>query len=90
MTFVSRTRLAIWAWVFRYIHVALDTFVLYGVLREKDLDERVGDARCSANNTKYAANDGAPPLTLRGGQAKDGLASGGQTNTNPSMITTPV
>ncbi|CAN0396215.1 unnamed protein product [Ectocarpus fasciculatus] len=43
-------RLAIWSWVASYIHVALDTFLLYGVLREKNMDEGGGDAPSSNNN----------------------------------------
>ena len=35
-----RAPLIVCSWAFRYIHVALDTIVLYGVLREKNIDER--------------------------------------------------
>lgn len=34
----ERNLLLAWSWFFRYIHIALDTVVLYGVLREKALD----------------------------------------------------
>ncbi|CAN0231930.1 unnamed protein product, partial [Ectocarpus fasciculatus] len=33
---VQEPNVALWFWVSTYIHVALDTFVMYGVLREKD------------------------------------------------------
>ncbi|CAN0422310.1 unnamed protein product [Ectocarpus fasciculatus] len=49
-------RLPIWSWVSTYIHVALDTFLLCGVLREKDMDERGADARLSNNNCNSIAN----------------------------------
>eukprot|EP00903_Cladosiphon_okamuranus_P012468 g11677.t1 len=32
--------LIIWSWIFRYIHIALDTIILYGVLRDRRIDER--------------------------------------------------
>lgn len=32
-----------WSWSFRYIHFALDTVVLYGVLRDRNVDERGED-----------------------------------------------
>lgn len=32
-----------WSWSLRYIHFALDTVVLYGVLRERNMDERGHD-----------------------------------------------
>ena len=35
-----RMILTVWMWAFRYIHVALDTLVLYGALREKNIDGR--------------------------------------------------
>ncbi|CAN0129325.1 unnamed protein product [Ectocarpus sp. 4 AP-2014] len=41
--------LQIWSWLFRYIHIAVDTFVLYGVLQEGSIDERGGDNRSSQN-----------------------------------------
>ncbi|CAM9229600.1 unnamed protein product [Scytosiphon promiscuus] len=34
------SRILIWSWILRYIHIALDTVVLYGVLRERHMDER--------------------------------------------------
>ncbi|CAN0101611.1 unnamed protein product [Ectocarpus fasciculatus] len=42
--------LQIWSWLFRYIHIAVDTFVLYGVLQEGDIDERGGNNRSSEIN----------------------------------------
>ncbi|CAN0305440.1 unnamed protein product [Ectocarpus sp. 6 AP-2014] len=42
--------LQIWSWLFRYIHIAVDTFVLYGVLQEGNIDERGGDDRSSGSN----------------------------------------
>ncbi|CAM9696298.1 unnamed protein product [Ectocarpus fasciculatus] len=87
---LKQTRMAIWSWVFRYIHVAFDTFVLYGVLREKDMDERVGDARSSASNTKNTASDDPSSLHLHGDNAKDGRVPGGHTTTNPTNTSTPV
>ncbi|CAN0058933.1 unnamed protein product [Ectocarpus sp. 6 AP-2014] len=87
---LKQTRLAIWAWVFRYIHIALDTFVLYGVLREKDLDERVGNARPSDINSNSTV-DVPPPSTLHGGRVKDDRGSGGHyMATNPTFTPTPV
>lgn len=49
--------LTIWSWLFRYIHITLDVFVLYGVLREKskDVDERADGAR-----TGGAGSSGQP------------------------------
>ncbi|CAM9944371.1 unnamed protein product [Ectocarpus fasciculatus] len=47
--------LQIWSWLFRYIHIALDTFVLYGVLQEGDIDERGGNNRSSENNGHNAS-----------------------------------
>ncbi|CAM9229526.1 unnamed protein product [Scytosiphon promiscuus] len=42
------SRLLIWSWLFRYIHISLDTVVLYGVLGEgKKMDERSGRADSS-------------------------------------------
>ena len=35
--------LTVWVWAFRHIHVALDTVVLYGVLRERNMDERAAE-----------------------------------------------
>ncbi|CAM9119172.1 unnamed protein product [Ectocarpus sp. 6 AP-2014] len=43
--------LQIWSWLFRYIHIAVDTFVLYGVLQEGNIDERGGDDRSSQSNS---------------------------------------
>ncbi|CAM9508298.1 unnamed protein product [Ectocarpus fasciculatus] len=42
--------LQIWSWIFRYIHIAVDTFVLYGILQEGSIDERGGDNRSSEIN----------------------------------------
>ena len=39
-TTCSSPLLVTWSWIFRFIHIALDTFVLYGVLRERHVDER--------------------------------------------------
>lgn len=45
MTITVRSgRLLAWSWVFRWVHIALDTIVLYGVLHERNLDERGDDA----------------------------------------------
>lgn len=40
--------LTIWSWLFRYIHIALDTYVLFGALRERSMDERSDSARSGA------------------------------------------
>eukprot|EP00752_Nemacystus_decipiens_P005592 g5061.t1 len=42
--------LFVWSWVFRFIHIALDTFVLYGVLRDRstNIDERGDDEKSGA------------------------------------------
>eukprot|EP00903_Cladosiphon_okamuranus_P012698 g11873.t1 len=37
------TYILIWSWAFRYIYIVLDTIVLYGVLRERSIDERGRD-----------------------------------------------
>eukprot|EP00752_Nemacystus_decipiens_P002662 g2490.t1 len=37
-----------WSWSFRYIHFALDTIVLYGVLRDRSMDDR-GDDHVSSS-----------------------------------------
>ncbi|CAM9211130.1 unnamed protein product, partial [Hapterophycus canaliculatus] len=34
------SRILIWSWILRYIHIALDTVVLYSVLGERLMDER--------------------------------------------------
>lgn len=36
------------SWIIRYIHIALDTVVLYGVLQQRNMDERSDDARSEA------------------------------------------
>ncbi|CAN0438485.1 unnamed protein product [Ectocarpus fasciculatus] len=52
---MQQPRLPIWSWVSTYIHVALDTCVLYDVLREKNMDKRGVDG-WSANNCNSIAN----------------------------------
>ena len=42
-----RPLLIAWSWIFRYVHIALDTVVLYGVLVDRDVDER-GDGERSS------------------------------------------
>ncbi|CAM9240864.1 unnamed protein product [Ectocarpus sp. 4 AP-2014] len=77
-------RLAIWSWASRYIHVALDTFVLYGVLREKDIDERGGNARSSNNNCNDIANSSGLIMSNRHGKSAR-RSDGSSTNTtNPA------
>ncbi|CAM9954378.1 unnamed protein product [Ectocarpus fasciculatus] len=64
-TDVSDTTLAAYAYGARFVHVALDTFVLYGVLREKDLDERAMDSIPSDSHT-----DNSPGPAVPDGQAE--------------------
>eukprot|EP00903_Cladosiphon_okamuranus_P018747 g17251.t2 len=40
--------LLIWGWLFRYIHIALDTIVLYGALVERNMSERDNGATADA------------------------------------------
>ncbi|CAN0110488.1 unnamed protein product [Ectocarpus fasciculatus] len=65
-TDVSDTILAAYAYGARFVHVALDTFVLYGVLREKDLDER--DCDGCPSNPQTTGN--SPGLALPDGRAE--------------------
>lgn len=46
MMVFSTPLLVVWSWTFRYVQIALDTMVLYGVLRERSMDER-GDGASS-------------------------------------------
>ncbi|CAN0497251.1 unnamed protein product, partial [Ectocarpus sp. 12 AP-2014] len=80
-------RLATWSWVFRFIHVALDTFVLYGVLHEKEMDERGGNARSSNNNCNDSANSSGLVVSRR--HVKSAPRSDGS-STNTSNPTTHV
>ncbi|CAN0564654.1 unnamed protein product [Ectocarpus sp. 12 AP-2014] len=84
---MDEPRLAIWSWVSRYIHVALDTVVLYGVLREKDMDERGGNARSSNNNCNDIANSSGLVVSRR--HAKSAPRSD-DSSTNTSNPTTHV
>ena len=46
---LSRPLLTVWSWAFRYIHIALDTIVLYGALGERIMDER-GDSTLTGSS----------------------------------------
>ena len=50
VTIVRTNLLLAWSWLFRFIHIALDTIVLYGVLRERSVgvEERFGPAGASS------------------------------------------
>ncbi|CAM9379498.1 unnamed protein product [Ectocarpus sp. 12 AP-2014] len=80
-------RLAIWSWVFRHIHVALDVLVRYDVLREKDMDAPSGNDRSSNNNCNDITN--SPGLVVSGRHAKSAPRSDGS-STNTSNPTTHV
>ncbi|CAM9814346.1 unnamed protein product [Ectocarpus fasciculatus] len=77
-------RLAVWSWVTRYIHVALDTFVLYGVLREKNMDERGGDARSSNRNSNSIANSSGLVLSRRHAKSPPRSDVSSTNTTNPT------
>ena len=74
--------LVIWSWIFRYIHVALDTFVLYGVLRERNIDER-GDG----NNTGSGSGVSSGRRTSGRGMSK---GSRGSSNTSKPVTVAPL
>lgn len=62
-----RTTLTAWMSAFQYIHVALDTIVLYGVLREKNMDERAAggsmlEPRSGRFDNKIRPAPTTPPL----------------------------
>ena len=69
-TTVSSPPVVIWCWLFRYIHIALDTVVLYGALIERNLSER-GDHTSSGgsgglSSRRPAADRGARRAGSRG------------------------
>lgn len=80
MTFRSAL-LLIWSWIFRYIHIALDTVVLYGVLRERGMDERADGARSGSG-----ALSSGQPLS---GRAMRRRSDGGYSNTSKPAATVP-
>lgn len=49
-----RMILTVWVWAFRHIHVGLDTIVLYGVLRERNMD----DGRAAGGSGRPARGSG--------------------------------
>lgn len=53
-------------WAFRYIHVALDTLVLIGVLRERSIGEReeagAGMGGSGGSNNTSTSGPITPPL----------------------------
>ena len=51
-----------WSWVLRFVHIALDTLVLYGVLQETGMDERA-DRNLSSSSVIPEASAG-PPVGL--------------------------
>ncbi len=50
----------VWSWFLRYIHIALDTLVLYGVLRERGIDERADGERSSTPAIPSGASSAGP------------------------------
>eukprot|EP00903_Cladosiphon_okamuranus_P012700 g11874.t1 len=61
------SRLLAWSWMFGWIHIALDTFVLYGVLQERNMDER-GDG----NEQPDPLSSGQQPASESGRGARRG------------------
>eukprot|EP00752_Nemacystus_decipiens_P005588 g5057.t1 len=71
-------------WAFRYIHVALDTIVLYGVLGARGLDERAGSPSSSGAAAVNSASGSA--LGSRGGRAPSKpKAKRGKFSNNPGL-----
>ena len=67
MPLLFRILLTVWMWVFRYTHVALDTLVLYGVLREKNIDGRASGGGISSGGSGGSNYKSGPLATFRSG-----------------------
>lgn len=57
--------LLVWSWVFRFIHIALDTMVLHSVLRENVIDERGGGAASSSASPEHGPGPESQPMPAR-------------------------
>eukprot|EP00903_Cladosiphon_okamuranus_P017796 g16379.t1 len=66
-----------WSWSLRYIHFAVDTTVLYGALRERNMDERA-----SGNNSGLRSSGSNVPSGQR--VSCDGIATGTGRSKNTS------
>eukprot|EP00752_Nemacystus_decipiens_P002690 g2512.t1 len=66
--------LIVWSWVFRYVHVALDTIVLYGVLRKRNMDER-GDENMTNDSSLSSVRRTSNPRDLHKGSGTSNNAS---------------
>eukprot|EP00752_Nemacystus_decipiens_P008538 g7625.t1 len=71
----------VWSWAFRYVHVALDTIVLYGALRERNMDER-GDGHTSTTGS------GSRAAMLPSGASMPG-GSGATNDTSKAVTASP-
>ena len=76
---IASALLLVWSWMFRYIHIALDTIVLYGVLRARSIDERADDARTNSYGLSEQPVSGRG---LRGG-------SGGSSSSSKPVVSGP-
>eukprot|EP00903_Cladosiphon_okamuranus_P012697 g11872.t1 len=75
------TYLLVWSWAFRYIYIALDTIVLYGVLRERSIDERGDDERSGSGDLSSGQDDMSRGTTRR--------SSGGSNKTSKPAAVLP-
>lgn len=79
---VLSTILLAWTWMSRYIHIALDTIVLYGVLRERSIDERGDDERSGSDGVSSEQHGMSRGSTRR--------ASGGSHHTGKPAPSLPL
>lgn len=87
---VPREYLLSLTWAFRYVHVALDTFVLYGVLGTRHMDDGGGSTSTTSatNSGRLPANSLPRPSKHRGMKKQSGLSNPSSTASGSAVCST--